>query len=186
MLRLLAVSLVLGIALSACEGTRSLVSAVGVDEGTLECADGTDSCHNDGQSDGNTHSASQPGEDFAITPLQPGSGDSPPSGLIIYFDHDRSDIRPEFNVVLSAHGTYLLENGHRRVILVGHADDSASIEYNIGLGAQRAQSVRRALLLHGVTMDQIGTASNGGDQPVVPSSQETSNSLNRRVDLIYR
>ena len=186
MIRIVAVALVLGIGLLACDGTRSVISTAPVDDGTLVCADGTGLCHDDGLSVGSTNLASQHGEGIEIAPLQPGPDGSLPSGLVIYFDYDSSDIRSDFNEILRAHGTYLVENRARRVILVGHADDSGSPEYNIGLGEQRAHSVHRALLLYGASVDQVGTVSNGKEGPKALGSDETRVRPNRRVELVYR
>ena len=106
--------------------------------------------------------------------------------IVVYFDFDRSDIRPEFNEMLAAHGTYLAANPTTSVRLEGHADETGSREYNIGLGERRAQAVRRVLLLQGVAADQLSTVSYGEERPAVLGSDEEAYRLNRRVELVYR
>lgn len=106
--------------------------------------------------------------------------------LVVYFDFDQSDIRPEFNQMLAAHGEYLATNPQARLRLEGHADETGSREYNIGLGERRAQAVRRILLLQGAAPDQLSTVSYGEERPAVIGSDEEAYRLNRRVELVYR
>ncbi|GIT15204.1 MAG: hypothetical protein CM1200mP36_09600 [Gammaproteobacteria bacterium] len=54
--------------------------------------------------------------------------------------------------MLAAHGEYLASNGDALVRFEGHADERGPREYNIGLGEQRAQAVRRVLLLRGLRL----------------------------------
>ncbi|OUU80569.1 MAG: peptidoglycan-associated lipoprotein [Gammaproteobacteria bacterium TMED78] len=107
------------------------------------------------------------------------------SNLLIYFDFDQSDVNPEFNSTLLAHGNRLANNSSITIRLEGHADERGSREYNIGLGERRAQAVRRLLLLQGASNDQITIVSYGEERPVVIGSNEESYSLNRRVEIIY-
>ena len=116
----------------------------------------------------------------------PGEGTGPLSRLVIYFDYDQSELRPEFNEVLAAHGGYLAANGATGLRLEGHADERGSREYNIGLGERRAQAVRRALLLQGAAAEQLTTVSYGEERPAIFGSDEEAYSLNRRVELVYR
>lgn len=105
---------------------------------------------------------------------------------IVYFDFDRSDIRSEFNDMLSAHGSYLAANPNVRVRLEGHTDETGTREYNIGLGERRAQSVRQILLLQGASASQLTTVSYGEERPAALGSDEESYRLNRRVEIVYR
>jgi peptidoglycan-associated lipoprotein len=106
--------------------------------------------------------------------------------LVVYFDYDQADIKPEFNQMLEAHGRFLAMNPNAQVRLEGHTDERGSREYNIGLGEQRAQSVRRVLLLQGATAAQVSTVSYGEERPAATGSDEESWRLNRRVELVYR
>lgn len=107
------------------------------------------------------------------------------AGVIVYFDYDRAEIRPEFVPVVAAHAKFLNGNAQRKVRLEGHSDERGSREYNIGLGERRAQAVRRALMLQGVTENQITTVSYGEERPSMQGSDETAYSKNRRVELVY-
>jgi peptidoglycan-associated lipoprotein len=107
------------------------------------------------------------------------------AGMIIYFDYDRAEIKPEFVPVVTAHAKYLNSNNSRKARLEGHSDERGSREYNIGLGERRAQAVRRALLLQGVAESQITTVSYGEERPAVQGGDEAAYSRNRRVEMVY-
>jgi len=108
------------------------------------------------------------------------------NNLVVYFEFDRSEIRPEFNAMLAAHGRYLAANPGTSVRLEGHADERGSREYNIGLGERRALAVRQILLLQGASASQLSTVSYGEERPAVFGSDEEAYQLNRRVELVYR
>jgi peptidoglycan-associated lipoprotein len=116
-----------------------------------------------------------------------GGGASAPAGAarLIYFDFDSSEIRPEFVSVIGSHAHALARNASVRVRLEGHTDERGSPEYNIGLGERRAQAVRRALMLQGVTDAQVATVSYGEERPAVAGQDETAWAKNRRVEFIY-
>lgn len=107
------------------------------------------------------------------------------AGTIVYFDYDRAEIKPEYVPVVAAHAKFLNGGANRKVRLEGHSDERGSREYNIGLGERRAQTVRRALMLQGVTEAQITTVSYGEERPAVQGSDESAYSKNRRVELVY-
>ena len=182
MVRQLAIFFILSIGLTACGGDSSTIptDAAGV---------ASDSTAENGGADGpGGTSTTGIGADGSlnVTRVEPGQGDGPLSRLVIYFDFDRSEIRSDFNDLLRAHGAFLAENTGRQVRLEGHADERGSREYNIGLGEQRAQAVRRVLMLQGASADQLGTVSYGEERPAALGSDENSYSLNRRVELVYR
>jgi len=106
--------------------------------------------------------------------------------LVIYFDYDQAEIKPEFTQVVQAHGQQLASNANMQVRLEGHTDERGSREYNIGLGERRAQAVRRALMLAGAQANQITTVSYGEERPAATGSDEESWRLNRRVEIVYR
>lgn len=107
------------------------------------------------------------------------------TGMIVYFDYDRAEIKAEYVPVVAAHAKFLNASASRKVRLEGHSDETGSREYNIGLGERRAQAVRRALMLQGVTDNQITTVSYGEERPAVAGNDDTSYARNRRVELVY-
>ncbi len=118
--------------------------------------------------------------------LEPDPSDPVLSNMVIYFDFDQDSIRSEFTPTLDAHARFLMGNPRRRVRLEGHTDERGSREYNIGLGERRALSVRRYMLLQGVSADQLTTVSYGEERPAELGSDESTWSRNRRVELVYR
>ncbi|MGH8177457.1 MAG: peptidoglycan-associated lipoprotein Pal [Steroidobacter sp.] len=107
------------------------------------------------------------------------------AGTIVYFDYDRAEIKPEYVPIVAAHAKFLNGANTRTVRLEGHSDERGSREYNIGLGERRAQAVRRALMLQGVTEAQITTVSYGEERPAVQGGDDSAYSKNRRVELVY-
>jgi peptidoglycan-associated lipoprotein len=105
--------------------------------------------------------------------------------LVVYFDYDQAEIKPEFNAMLAAHGANLAKNAALTLRLEGNTDERGSREYNIGLGERRAQSVRRALMLQGASAGQLTTVSYGEERPASTGSTEEAWRLNRRVELVY-
>lgn len=182
MIRLLSILLILGIGLSACTPRNSTIptGAAGDDSGAMAADGGANG------SDGTSTTGIGADGGIDVIRVEPGQGDGPLSRLVIYFDYDRSEIRSDFNDMLRAHGAFLADNGNRAVRLEGHADERGSREYNIGLGEQRAQAVRRVLMLQGASGDQLATVSYGEERPAALGGDENSYSLNRRVELVYR
>ena len=151
-----------------------------------DCADGAESCGNGSVSTGGTTVPTGLGTDVDIEALGPGEGDGPLSRLVIYFDFDRTEVRSDFNDMLRAHGEFLANNEIRNVRLEGHADERGSGEYNIGLGNDQALAVQRVLMLQGASRDQLTATSYGEERPAAFGSDESSYSLNRRIELVYR
>jgi peptidoglycan-associated lipoprotein len=104
---------------------------------------------------------------------------------VIYFDFDKSDIKPEFADIVTAHARNLVANPNLKLKLEGNTDERGTREYNIGLGERRAQAVRRALMLQGVPESQLTTVSFGAERPAVEGDDEAAWAQNRRVELVY-
>jgi len=113
----------------------------------------------------------------------------PQEGLLakrlVYFDFDRAEIRADQVALVSAHAAYLASHPNARVRLEGNTDERGTREYNIGLGERRAQAVRRAMMLQGVSEGQIATVSYGAERPAVAGSDEAAWAQNRRVEIVY-
>jgi peptidoglycan-associated lipoprotein len=104
---------------------------------------------------------------------------------VVYFDFDKSDIKPEYVDLVAAHARNLTAHPNVKIKLEGNTDERGTREYNIGLGERRAQSVRRALMLQGVGESQITTVSFGAERPAAEGDDEGAWSKNRRVELVY-
>jgi len=103
----------------------------------------------------------------------------------IYFDFDKSDIRPEFQSVLEAHGAFLRAQTTVSVTVEGHTDARGTPEYNVALGERRAQSVQKYLENLGVAAGQMNVVSYGEEKPVDAGNTEEAFAKNRRAVLVY-
>lgn len=129
-----------------------------------------------------THGAVAPGE-WKGNPL-----DNPDSLLfnkVVYFDFDKSEIKPEAVPVLRAHAEYLMNHPDARVLIEGHCDERGSREYNIALGERRANAVKSFLEAEGVDGVQLSTISYGEERPAVEGHNEAAWAKNRRAVLVY-
>ena len=103
----------------------------------------------------------------------------------VYFEFDKSDIRPEFATILRNAATNLKDSGST-VVLEGNTDERGSEEYNLALGERRAVAVRKYLYNLGVPMGQMTVVSYGEARPAVQGTGEKVWQLNRRVDFSVR
>jgi peptidoglycan-associated lipoprotein len=136
------------------------------------------------------------GQGGASTSTSPLGGDAGTSGqgaggaggagrAVIYFDFDKSDIKPEFAEIISTQSRNLTAHPNLKLKLEGNTDERGTREYNIGLGERRAQAVRRALMLQGVAESQLTTVSFGSERPAAEGDDEAAWAKNRRVELVY-
>ena len=119
----------------------------------------------------------------AQTYTQP-SAPSVPSAHSVYFDFDKSEIKPEGQAVISSWAQYLAANPTVKVRLEGNTDERGTREYNIGLGERRANAVGSALQSQGVSASQLNTVSYGKERPVALGHDESAWSQNRRTDIV--
>ena len=74
---------------------------------------------------------------------------------------------------------------YMNVTIEGHTDERGTREYNIALGARRAQSVRSYLASRGIDPNRMRTISYGKERPLCVQSDESCWSQNRRVELVH-
>ena len=101
----------------------------------------------------------------------------------VYFDFDKSDIKPEGLSVIANWAQYLSANPTAKARLEGNTDERGTREYNVALGERRDNSVASALQSRGVSSTQITQVSYGKDHPVALGHDESAWAQNRRVDL---
>jgi peptidoglycan-associated lipoprotein len=114
-----------------------------------------------------------------------GEGTGPLARKIIYFDFDKSEIKPEYADIVTTAAHTLTANPRLKMKLEGNTDNRGTREYNIGLGERRAQAVRRALMLQGVAESQVATVSFGAERPAAEGDDESAWAKNRRVEVVY-
>ncbi len=102
----------------------------------------------------------------------------------VYFDLDKSDLKPEAADTISLWAKYLSQNGASKARIEGNCDERGSREYNVGLGERRANAIAQALEAQGVSPSQVSTVSYGKEKPVCSEHKESCWSQNRRGDLV--
>jgi peptidoglycan-associated lipoprotein len=98
-----------------------------------------------------------------------------------YFDYDKADIRADAVPVLGAQASWLERYPTVRVRIEGNCDERGTREYNLALGARRADKVREFLISHGVNDARITTISYGKERPIDAGHDETAWARNRNA-----
>jgi len=101
----------------------------------------------------------------------------------IYFDFDKSTIRPDAAATLDRKLPWLQANPGMRIRIEGNADERGSDEYNLALGQRRAASAKRYLVDHGIAADRFDLVSYGEERPVCTDHNEACWQQNRRDDF---
>lgn len=97
----------------------------------------------------------------------------------VFFDYDKSSIRPNEVPAAQRDASFLQQHPTIKVLVEGHCDDRGSDEYNIALGASRAESVKQSLLQQGISADRIKTISYGKEKPFCSQDNEPCWQQNR-------
>jgi peptidoglycan-associated lipoprotein len=105
-------------------------------------------------------------------------------GDIVYFSTDATDLTPEAQTTLSTQAKWLQQYAQYTITIEGHADERGTREYNIALGAKRAQSVREFLVRNGVNAQRVRTVSFGKERPVAVCNDISCWSQNRRAQTV--
>lgn len=98
----------------------------------------------------------------------------------VYFDFDQYNLDNDDRSTLRANAEWLKKNAAARVQIEGHCDERGTSEYNLALGAKRAQAARDYLVSLGVAENRLSTISYGEEIPVCRESTESCWGQNRR------
>lgn len=121
------------------------------------------------------------------TALDPASDPNNPAyfnqtiGDRVLFAVDQSTLTPQAMATLDAQAQWLLTNSDYLAVIEGHADEQGTREYNLALGARRANAVREYLISKGIPSSRIRTISYGKERPLAVCSDESCYSQNRRA-----
>jgi len=103
----------------------------------------------------------------------------------VYFDTDKSDIKPEYYNRLDRQAEYLIGNDKGfRLVIEGHCDERASISYNYDLGSRRALAVLKYLVDKGVDKSIIKMISFGKSEPLDVEKSLIAYAKNRRAHFV--
>jgi peptidoglycan-associated lipoprotein len=99
----------------------------------------------------------------------------------VLFVVDQSTLTEEARVTLNGQAQWLQTNPDYAIIVEGHADEQGTREYNIALGARRADAVKNYLISQGISATRMQTVSYGKERPIAICSDEACYGQNRRA-----
>ena len=119
----------------------------------------------------------------------PGSVDDPTSvayfnqtvGDRVLFAVDQSSLGDEARATLAGQAQWLIDNRDYVAVIEGHADEQGTREYNLALGARRANGVQEYLISQGVAASRLRVVSYGKERPIEVCSTEACYAKNRRA-----
>ncbi len=97
----------------------------------------------------------------------------------VYFDYNAYSIRADADPILDKQSEWLRRYPQVKVRIEGNADERGTREYNLALGARRANAVRDYLVGRGVEAGRIETVSYGKERPIDPGTGEDAYAHNR-------
>jgi peptidoglycan-associated lipoprotein len=99
----------------------------------------------------------------------------------VFFESDQTDLSPQAIATLDKQAQWLQTYNRYAFTIEGHADERGTREYNIALGARRAQAVRAYLASRGIDSNRMRTISYGKERPVAVCNDISCWSQNRRA-----
>jgi peptidoglycan-associated lipoprotein len=99
----------------------------------------------------------------------------------VFFETDSTELTPQARATLDKQAQWLNNYSRYNFTIEGHADERGTREYNIALGARRAQTVREYLVSRGVSGQRMRTISYGKERPVAVCDDISCWSQNRRA-----
>jgi peptidoglycan-associated lipoprotein len=99
----------------------------------------------------------------------------------VLFLVDQADLTPQAQATLDGQARWLQQNVAYNVVVEGHADEQGTREYNLALGARRADTVRNYLISRGIAGNRVRVVSYGKERPAQLCSDEACYSQNRRA-----
>ena len=99
----------------------------------------------------------------------------------VFFETDSTELTPQARATLDKQAQWLAQYNRYSFTIEGHADERGTREYNIALGARRAQAVRSYLASRGIDANRMRTISYGKERPVAVCNDISCWSQNRRA-----
>jgi peptidoglycan-associated lipoprotein len=99
----------------------------------------------------------------------------------VFFETDSSELTSQAVATLEKQAQWLRTYPQYAFLIEGHADERGTREYNIALGARRAETVRQYLVSRGITATRMRTISYGKERPVALCNDISCWSQNRRA-----
>lgn len=103
----------------------------------------------------------------------------------IYFDTDRAEVKPESEKAISEIAKLLKENPDLKVYIVGHTDNTGTLEHNLKLSKDRADNVLKVLVeKYGIPQSRLKSQGLGPLSPISSNRTEEGRAKNRRVEIV--
>jgi peptidoglycan-associated lipoprotein len=99
----------------------------------------------------------------------------------VFFESDSTELTMQSRGTLDKQAQWLQTYNRNTFTVEGHADERGTREYNIALGARRAQTVRDYLASRGIDPSRMHTISYGKERPVAVCNDISCWSQNRRA-----
>jgi peptidoglycan-associated lipoprotein len=127
-----------------------------------------------------------PTDRSSLSQLQEGKSGSDGTGPLkdIYFDFDSHSLSSDAREILRANANWLKSNPAAKAEIEGHSDERGTNEYNLALGAKRAQTAKDFLSTLGVGADRLSTISYGEEIPTCKEASESCWQRNRRARFV--
>lgn len=104
----------------------------------------------------------------------------------IYFDYDKSSIRPDAREILKSNTAIFTKNSAAAIVVEGYCDERGTAEYNMALGEKRAQEAKQYLVNLGINASRIETVSYGEEKPADAGHNEAAWAMNRRAQFLLK
>ena len=101
-------------------------------------------------------------------------------GDTVHFGYNEYNIQDNDRALLGRQAQWLARYPSVRVSVEGHCDERGTREYNLALGARRANAVKEYLVSQGVSAARVETVSYGKERPICTESNESCWAQNRR------
>jgi len=126
----------------------------------------------------------QPGTTSSLDALR--RGESADGGPLkdIQFNFDSAALSESARATLKANADWLKSNPAARVQIEGHCDERGAAEYNMALGAKRAQAAQDYLATLGIAANRMSTVSYGEEIPLCKEQNESCWAKNRRARFV--
>lgn len=175
--------------LAACESANQEEAATGGEGTTQQASAETQTGDQTGQGSGNGDGGDVSQESLENQETQGPKGGTQEHLVVnvgdrVFFDFDKSNLTTEAEKTVERLAAWMKEYPQTSVTIEGHADERGTREYNLALGARRANSVKDYLIVLGVQSDRIETVSYGEERPAVLGSDPDAWAQNRRAVFV--